>query len=141
MRESKFRGKEIRSGKWVYGYFYEECGNTYIIENTQGKHNSMLYRNIVHYVEPKTVGQYTGLKDCSGVEIYDGDILSTSYPEIHKQVYWVDDDTRYQLRNLNIGNYKDGGALEARYVKETGMVVMGNIYDNPELREEDIITN
>jgi hypothetical protein len=40
----KFKAKRLDNGKWVYGYFYEENGNTYIIENRQKE--SMLNRNI-----------------------------------------------------------------------------------------------
>lgn len=52
-----FKAKRLDGKGWVCGYFYEENGNTYIIENRQKE--SMLNRNVTCEVDPSTVCQFT----------------------------------------------------------------------------------
>lgn len=69
----KFKAKRLDNNTWVEGYFYAECGNTYIIEDRQSE--SMLNRNEAHQVAPSTVCQFTGLKDTNDVPIFEGNII------------------------------------------------------------------
>ena len=69
----KFKAKRIDGKGWVCGYFYEENCNTYIIENRQKE--SKLNRNLTYQVDPSTVCQFTGLKDCKGNEIWEHDLI------------------------------------------------------------------
>lgn len=70
----KFKAKRLDNSEWVEGYFYMECGNTYIIEDRQK--DSKLNRNEAVLVAPSTVCQFTGLRDTNDVPIFEGDIIN-----------------------------------------------------------------
>lgn len=66
-REIKFRGKRIDNDKWMVGDLNHLVDGMYI-SNDHGSNMARVY--------PDTVGQYTGLKDKNGKEIYEDDILA-----------------------------------------------------------------
>lgn len=135
-REIKFRGKRIKNGEWVYGsLLLWSDGDATILQNNDGNNNAVWKRE----VDPSTVGQYTGLKDKNGKEIYEGDIMFLSDRGSHKEEVIVEHGlygwTFYNPKTATF--YSDGShtyyAVENyRFMFGTG-VCIGNIHDNPEL--------
>ena len=88
MREILFRGKWRRTGEWVYGLLFVYN------EKTASIYSDDLDRHC--WVEPNTVGQYTGLTDKIGKKIFED-----GYMIIDKQTYKVlFDNGEYILKNI-----------------------------------------
>ena len=124
MRTIKFKAKRLDNGKWVRGYYYEENGNTYIIEDRQ--RDSVLNRNEAVLIEPSTVCMYTGLKDCEGKEIWEGDIL-----EGESKCEIVFFKGTFATRFIGYNGEECVDPLHY-FIKEDGTVeckVIGNIYE------------
>lgn len=123
IREIKFRGKNKQTGEWLLGdLMHDNIGGSYIYP-IDAKN---LYKE--NAVIPDTIGQFTGLKDKNGREIYEGDIVKCN-GFIYQVCYECE-----RIASFYIVNYGDmyrhyfGEAMEAE-----DCVVIGNIHDNPEL--------
>lgn len=139
-REIKFRGKSADNGKWIIGYYYHECGNTYIVEDRQSL--SETSRNVPYLVIPETVGQFTGLFDKNGKEIYEGDIISVNgkYPKLVK---YINDYACFCLANIeDLDEEMDTGYWHQVSPgwwnsSKREIQAIGNIYDHPELIKKE----
>lgn len=130
IRNIKFKAKRLDNSEWVKGYFYKECGNTYIIEDRQSE--SMLNRNEAHQVDPSTVCQFTGLKDCEGNEIWEHDLLQNQEAKATYEVVW-DENGCFIIKNSVGGGYLLnflGSILSVFKFK-----VVGNKFDRKEGKE------
>ena len=127
MRAIKFRGKALHNGVWHYGYLSEistlplgEVGEIRSI------HEDCVQSTIV---KAETIGQFTGVTDIYGKEIYEGDILAL-YFENHCtwKVAVLFEYNGFQVKR------KDG---RSTFLGQKPWEIIGNIYDNPELLEKD----
>ena len=144
MREYKFRGK-TENNIWKYGSLLKDNPQKiyYIVDNEDGTGREVL---------EKTIGQYTGLKDKNGKEIYEGDIVE--FKDVGEEGYEYKEG--FDFDNIAQVVYKNGiytlsnfGETDNSYyatnstdeerleevLRNGNCKVVGNIYDNPELLE------
>ena len=118
MREIKFRGKHL--DKWLYGSLHMNESGQPAIATPSSFH--------FRCVDPDTVGQYTGLKDADGREIYEGDVVR--YENCICLVVY--NSTRFASFALR----KDGWAFDHYFgeaFEASECQVIGNVHDNPSL--------
>lgn len=140
-REIKFRGKRKYNGEWVYGDLRQEnSGRKVIMTNlsTWGDNPDDVepYGEYIT-VDPNTIGQYTGLKDKNGKEIYEGDIVKTPlldpiFGDILADA-WCNALIRFNQGSFVVSYYNSHNI----YLQDLcdKIELLGNIHDNPELLE------
>ena len=140
MREILFKAKRIDNGEWADGYYTECNGKTFIGIDIS------IYSDIFEVfctpvirwfeVDPKTLCQFTGLCDKNGKKIWESDILMAhldeSYPE----------DATYETVEWNVAGWvgHETGSIGRQYLDKFDLEhyeVVGNIFDNPELLQEE----
>lgn len=145
-REIKFRGKRISDGEWVYGDLLNIAGGCIIYHGSQTECQLIedrpnlaieLHMDEVSPVFPDTVGQYTGLYDAEGREIYEGDIIESSFGGGIPARHFIGYEQKEASFTANlIGTYPNSGGIRQQWIDSYGKKVIGNIYENKELLEE-----
>lgn len=141
MRKILFRGKSrlnvnylgedeplVKKGEWVYG--------SLILDDVDYHHIHTLTRRGREFVnvEAETIGQFTGLLDCEGRGIYEGDILMVTQGAMEGfrgYVEWRVDFAEWELKSR-----RSQMAISQHIIKGYGMKIVSNIHDNPKFLEE-----
>lgn len=144
MREILFRGQTRRYGEkvnitgeklpsnWVYGgIFPQNDGEDFAIIYQQDPtvEKFMVYAD--------TVGQYTGVKDNNGVKIFEGDIIQVKFErnvELPSEpTVWYENYEVYFDDESHEWRVKRDSYTYSLWEYDQDCVVIGNIYDSPEL--------
>jgi uncharacterized phage protein (TIGR01671 family) len=126
-REIKFKGKDFL-GRWHYGHLHLATGSSSLMIQVDSFDS--------FGVLPETVGQFTGLLDGNGQEIFEGDIMRIPETEFNIEIIGVVEFDRgsYVVRSFFSGTRSSlAWAVRGRQSGGRRGVVIGNIHDKPEL--------
>lgn len=139
-REILFRAKKVEGGEWVDGYIVKKHG-TYFLYDIN---NSDTCRQNNYLIDEDTICQYTGLTDMNGKKIWEGDIIKYHFGEVYAPVKFGEYQSCFDSTSTShVGFYVDWDEKHdvrkdlGYWIKLVDAEVVGNIFDNPELLEEE----
>ncbi len=131
----KFRGKRIDMDRWVYGYYFKtpltdensgappDAGFFFLTGVT--RHCISHEHGVAFTVIPESVGQFTGLKDKSGTDVYEGDVLKVNR--------WDRLSNHFYSNNILV-DYTCISIYEGDVMSQlVDFEIIGNVFMNPEL--------
>lgn len=120
MREILFRGKRKADGAWIVGHLVSNNYGTWIVNycDIVGRFE---YREVI----PETVGQFTGLTDKNGKEIFEGDKFGNENMPVRHVVF---EDGKFCFNRVH-----SQGADALSQDRVGRLEIIGNIHDNQEL--------
>lgn len=148
-REIKFRGKRLDSGEWLFGDLLQVANEVFISPSdgdwfdfiSRIKNNVFNLPAAKYAVMPETVGQYTGLHDRTGKEVYEGDVVFWIAIDMQGRgkgeqgaIIWDKHTMAWAI--MRDKPTSDGRpCIISRPFDRKHLEVVGNIHDNPELLE------
>lgn len=135
MREILFKAKRKDNGKWIEGYYlkrYDLLGNEEHLIFHADSYTVWEYAEI----DPETLCQFTGLRDKNGKRIWENDILMAHLDEFYPE------DVTYETIEWGVAGWvtHEANSVDKQYLDEFDLEhfkVVGNIFDNKELLQEE----
>lgn len=145
MREVKFRGFNRKNSEWIYGFYLQNRGAHFVCPDEFANGKSW----DDYEIDPDTLGQFTGLQDKNGTDVYEGDIISNSwcfkkksvvrfgkYQHLNAQREYENGDLGFYMYHLDEFKRKvERNDIQFFFCNEDKGEVIGNIYQNKELLE------
>ncbi len=136
MRTILFRAKRVDNNEWVIGSYLHDYKNWAQVIATKTN---------VHEINPETVGQFTGVNDKNGLNIFEHDIIKYERQlpfqnmfeinqtggemvEVNHVVEYFLNGTEFSLSPISYNELMNESLACCRF-----MEVIGNVHDNPEL--------
>lgn len=156
MRKILFKAKRIDNGEWINGdlittpFIRNETQENipYILDITKADYDcfeDLSEGNGIFEVDPSTICQYTGLTDKNGKEIWENDILKMHSDDLYndnvivkyEKSAFVAISNLYQ-RVFHLYEKVTEHTGRAMYDVHFGYEVIGNVFDNPKLLENEV---
>lgn len=137
----KFRGKRKDNGEWVVGVPIPNsfCNVVHMIPilltDKVAYPPERLHEYLIE-IDPETLGQSTGLKDLKGVEIFEGFAVYHEEGEFSYMGIVRKDKYYFYIEGIGINDSFSFDDVSDTRTGEADLVVIGNIYENPELLEQ-----
>ena len=134
MREILFKAKRVEDDEWVEGYYQKRHD---FLENEEHLIFHVDSHTVWEYAEiiPETLCQFTGKTDKNGKRIWESDVVWLVYDgkEHIYQIVWDNSELDFKATN---GEENYGSNFEYLLCCDE-IEVIGNIFDNPELLQEE----
>ena len=159
MKKILFKAKWKDSSEWVEGYYYKMSETTYCFKEDYERkpvpeHHYILQERMTDWglpnqvvqieIDPETLCQFTGLFDRYGNKIWENDIIKYHFGEIYAPIkYGCYQNCFDSQKAEHIGFYVDWSDDKCLrkdlgyWIDMVDAIPAGNIFDNPELLQEN----